>query len=222
MLNKEQQLTLMEKHFTGMLNTEEQAAFENLLQNNTDFAAMVSQEETMVTAINDWGKTQLLARLDVIHEEVSKEFADNPEWLLEENEASTYSLNQLLEMFKEPELVEVLRSGAAADDEDEDRTPILLKSPEDKVNLEDQLDFEFTEAIDCDLKLTITNYQKKVIYEMEIPANTLAFNVEASAIENLLPGRYEWTIEAEGWRNARKFKAATASFYYRNDLNPYS
>lgn len=219
---KEQIKTLLEKKFTNRLLAVEEKALTDLVAANPTLAKQVQLEEELVATINDWGKQQLLARLDVIHEEVMQEGFDEDKLAptIEDKDGNGYDLNQLFDFFKPPE--EVLRSTTSPHlPQKNEKEELLVIQPKGGENFEEDLFFQLAKPLPIDFSLQITDYQDKHIYQKDILSNTVTFALKKEDINFQHIGRYQWHLAPIGWRNARKYEVISRMFFVEKELNPY-
>lgn len=216
-MDKLKQQKLIEKFYKQILNDSEIIDIEQQINQDNTFLEMLRNESDLIKSIKNWGKNQLLARLDVIHEEVKNELEAEIE-VGEINSEKLYSLDNLLEMFKEPAFEEVRSDSIESLDFEQS---IKLDFPINNFELTRNLLFQLSEVYEIDLEVSICNFKNEEVYSRTVATNSKAFIINTLNFTSAAPGRYTLSIYAKDWRFVTKFKSLKYTFEIGSEFNPY-
>lgn len=209
------EINRIEDYIYGRLSEEESKKFVAEMDNNTALEQEVflrqliqetAEEDYLVNLLEqakeDANLGDFIANLKAIDETHHTNLQD----LLKEEAASTYTLDELLAMFKPiAEYEEMLVTSERAETGD-----IEVEKPVNGQNCHTELTFSLKRPLSSDFRVRIENNQMQAILKQSFKASTTTFAV---ATDSFAPGRYYWKL----WNQSG---LVMGMFFVRKELMP--
>ena len=190
------EINRIEDYIYGRLSEEESKKFVAEMDNNAALEQEVflrqliqetAEEDYLVNLLEeakeDTNLGDFIANLKAIDETHHTNLQD----LLKEETASTYTLDELLTMFRPiAEYEEMLVTAERAETGD-----IEVENPVNGQNCHTELAFSLKRPLTTDFKVRIENNQMQAVWKQRFKASTTTFTV---ATDSFPPGRYYWKL----------------------------
>lgn len=190
----EDNIDLLERHFTKELTESEQEKFNQLITNDSDFGELAEYFEDFMVGMEDFGDKAIMLELKSLEkviqqEELEASKAKSPSSL--QNllkgllDKADYTLDQLAALFQPVPNYQPLLAYTHRGDN------IPLEKPTEDWDLADSdIELKFSTSTPIDLSLAIENNQRKTIWTSIVPKNTTKFSISLEDTAIKAPGRY--------------------------------
>jgi hypothetical protein len=206
---------LIEAYLNDTLNQADKTAFEQRLKTDPEWR----KEVLTVKFVQEVFKRFPLLKAQEIANQLGEDLFPNEGAILNPTTLhSTYSLEELLDMFRPIEHLELesaRRSTSAGQNSLQHRVMFPLPEIECAGN---QLTFEINPPLEVSLEIVIHDNREQ---EVTVNDNVLLPNTGNQTLNlplNMLPGRYYWQISPLDFEAQARYGTATGSFFIRKDL----
>ncbi|OWY21859.1 hypothetical protein B6N25_08380 [Sphingobacteriales bacterium TSM_CSS] len=211
---------LIEKYLNGELTEQEALNFEQRLQNEPDLLRATFADMVIDLSLRPHPLVSARNIVDILGDDLYSDTAQITSSEKKPDTEKTYNLQELLSFFQPLQHLETAAFSRSADTETQNPLAQLVVMPENGINVvSKQLLFDFDDAVEYPMELSILNNREQVVLLAAIPAQVYNHTLN---LEALNPGRYYWHLQlaSKDRKINRKYGTVTGYFFVNKEVLP--